>query len=578
MRINLNRNGRILSHLALCTICLVGIVVVKSCSSGANQPPVGESTAFFDSFTYQGNDAFYAQNPLTSPDQYFNPILPGWYSDPSICRNGEDYFLVTSTFTYFPGVPIFHSTDMVNWKQIGHVLDRESQLVNMPGQHVSGGIFAPSISYNPHNQTYYMITTNVGAGNFFVKTKDPFGSWSDPISLPEVTGIDPSFFFDEDGKAYIVNNDDPEGKPRYDGHRAIRVQQFDVDNDKTFGPRKVLIDGGIHPEKNPIWIEGPHMYKINGEYFLMAAEGGTGPDHSEVILRAKSPMGPFKAWNKNPILTQRHLDNLRAMPITCAGHADLLQTANGDWWAVFLACRPIGGQFENLGRETFMMPVRWSDDGFPFITEGEEVVPMIGSREGVVRGENPTFGNFTSVENFDSTKLGYEWMTLRTSAEGLYSLTENPGYLSLKCSETKATEKATPSFVCRRIQHHEFESSTTVYFDPANETESAGLLIFKDESHQYFMGVKMVDGKKCVVLDKISREGSECMASNAIRKGNNPVQLKVVSQGKIFDFFYADGKSTDNWQPLAFSVDAAYLSSAVAGGFTGTTIGLYAVK
>ena len=229
----------------------------------------------------------------------------------------------------FPGVPIFHSNDLVNWKQIGHVLDRESQLVNMQGQHTSGGIFAPAISYNPRNQTYYMITTNVGAGNFFVKTKDPFGSWSDPIWLPDVQGIDPSFFFDDDGKAYIVNNDAPDEKPEYDGHRAIRIQQFDVQSEKTFGPRKVLIDKGIHPEEKPIWIEGPHLYKINGMYYLMDAEGGTGPNHSEVILRSDSPMGPFKAWDKNPILTQRHLDPNRPMPITCAGHADLVQAKEG---------------------------------------------------------------------------------------------------------------------------------------------------------------------------------------------------------------------------------------------------------
>lgn len=563
---------------AFCALCVLGTVGFSSCNSGTKSAPVGESTAFFDSFTYEGNDDFYAQNPLTSGNQFFNPLLPGWYSDPSICRNGNDYFLVTSTFSYFPGVPIFHSTDMVNWKQIGNVLDRESQLVNLIGQHISGGIFAPAISYNPYNQTYYMITTNVGAGNFFVKTKDPFGSWSDPIFLPDVKGIDPSFFFDEDGKAYIVNNDDPEGKPRYDGHRAIRIQQFDVENDKTFGPRLVLVDGGIHPEDNPIWIEGPHMYKINGFYFLMSAEGGTGPDHSEVILRSNSPMGPFKAWDKNPILTQRHLDPSRPNPITCAGHADLIQTAEGDWWAVFLACRPIDGTFENLGRETFMLPVNWSEDGFPVITSGDEVVPMVCSREGVERKENATFGNFSYTENFDSTKLGYEWMTLRTAADGLYSLTDNVGYLSLKCSETKATEKATPAFVCRRIQHHKFDCSSTLYFNPSTETEMAGMLVFKDETHQYFLAVATENGKKSVVLDKISRSGNERLASKELKNENKPVRLTVVSQGKTFDFFYAENDLEATRQLLVSDVDAGFLSTANAGGFTGTTIGLYAVK
>ena len=189
---------------------VIGSMCACNPSAGTDDlPAVKDSTALFDDFVYQGDDDFYKENPLPDGASFYNPILPGWYSDPSICTNGEgDYFLVTSTFTYFPGVPIFHSRDLVNWKQVGNVLTRPSQLVNMKGQHVSGGIFAPAISYNPHNKTYYMVTTNVGAGNFFVKTQDPFGEWSDPIMLPEVGGIDPSFFFDEDGKAYIVNNDD----------------------------------------------------------------------------------------------------------------------------------------------------------------------------------------------------------------------------------------------------------------------------------------------------------------------------------------------------------------------------------
>jgi alpha-N-arabinofuranosidase len=168
----------------------------------ACRPSLQEGVAVFEDFTYEGKDSFYESNPLPGEDYVYNPILPGWYSDPSICTNGEgDYFLVTSSFSYFPGVPIFHSRDLVNWKQIGHVLNRPSQLVNLDRQGISGGIFAPDIKYNPANRTYYMITTNVGAGNFVVKTEDPFGEWSDPIMLPQVQGIDPSLFFDDDGKA-----------------------------------------------------------------------------------------------------------------------------------------------------------------------------------------------------------------------------------------------------------------------------------------------------------------------------------------------------------------------------------------
>ncbi len=547
-------------HSLLSKTLLLGVAISAgvSCNSikkgKESSIPVTNSSACFDYFSYKGNDDYFDQNSLPGRDYFYNPILPGWYSDPSICTNGEDYFLVTSTFSYFPGVPIFHSKDLVNWKQIGHVLDRESQLP-LKEQHTSGGIFAPAISYNKNNQTYYMITTNVGAGNFFVKTKDPFGSWSDPIWLPDVKGIDPSFFFDDDGRAYIVNNDAPEGTPQYDGHRAIWVQEFDPYADKTIGPKKVLINGGIHFEDQPIWIEGPHIYKINGHYFLMAAEGGTSINHSEVILRSDSPMGEYKAWDKNPILTQRHLDQKRENPVTCAGHADLIQAKEGDWWAVFLACRPIEGQFENLGRETFLMPVKWSNDGFPYMTQGDDLIPMIVRREGVERIPNATFGNFEYTEDFDTEKLGYEWITLRTAATELYSLTENCGFLTLKCANSMASDRGTPAFVARRMQHHKFECTTKMYFNPEDENETAGILLYKDEFHQYFLAVSKSGDQRKICLNKITMTGAEMLACEDISI-DNPVDLKVVSKGIGYHFSYRDGKK--DWKTLISDVDARY--------------------
>lgn len=555
---------------------VLSIVWISACSrelgnAGRNR----NTTARFDYFTYKGEDDFYKQNPLPSENHFYNPILPGWYSDPSICSNGEDYFLVTSTFSYFAGVPIFHSKDLVNWKQIGHVLDRPSQL-KLDGQKVSEGIFAPAISYNPGNQTYYMITTNVGGGNFFVKTRDPFGSWSDPVWLPGVRGIDPSFFFDDDGKAYIVNNDAPEGPPRYDGHRAIRVQQFDLATEKTIGERKVLIDGGIHPEKNPVWIEGPHLYKINGQYFLMAAEGGTGPDHSEVILRGASPVGPFTAWKNNPILTQRHLSPDRMTPITCAGHADLVQAREGDWWAVFLACRPIDNKFENLGRETFLMPVRWSEDGFPYITQGQETVPLMLRRDGVIRKDSVTFGNFRSHDDFDDSILSLNWATLRSPAKDLYSLTENKGYLTLTVANSSTSDRSTPAFISRRLQHHKFDCTTRLLFEPEDDSTSAGILLFKDEGHQYFLSVTRVASQKRIVLEKIGSQETEILAFGNLDDADASIDLRVQSHGHHYAFQYAT--SRDDWKVLLDEVDAYYLSTANSFGFTGTNVGMYARK
>lgn len=560
--------------------CAIGLSTASCNSAKENKeiPAIGKSVALFDHFSYIGQDDIYTSNPLPEENCFYNPVLPGWYSDPSVCANDQgDYFLVTSSFSYFPGVPLFHSRDLVNWKQVGHVLSRPSQLVNLAGQGISGGIFAPAIEYNPHNKTYYMVTTNVGAGNFFVKTQDPFGEWSDPIMLPSIQGIDPSFFFDEDGKAYIVNNDDaPNYKPEYSGHRTIRIQEFDVETDQTVGPRKILVDKGARPEEKPIWIEGPHLYKINGQYFLMSAEGGTGGWHSEVIFRGNSPMGSFTPWENNPILTQRALSADRPHPITCAGHADLIQTQEGDWWAFFLACRPINNKFENLGRETFAMPVKWHKEGFPYITQEKDVIPVIVKREGVKRDSTVTFGNFAVYDTFDENTLGMEWMTLRAPATDLYSLTETPGYLTLKCSPVSATEKGTPAFICRRMQHHKFECNTRLLFSPSDEKEKAGLLLFKDEAHQYFLFTGMEGTERYVSLQRIEKDGNKTLIKHNIKNDATVIDFKVVSKGTVYDFYYAMGDN--KWDLLSKNIDAGYLSTATAGGFTGTTIGMYATR
>ena len=542
------------------------------CLLAACRPEAPSGVAVFERFTYEGRDAVYAAHPLPGADAAYNPILPGWYSDPSFCTNGEgDYFLVTSTFSYFPGVPIFHSRDLVNWKQIGHVLDRPSQLTGLDRQHTSGGIFAPDIKYNPANRTYYMITTNVGTGSFLVKTQDPFGSWSEPILLPQVQGIDPSLFFDDDGKAYIVNNDGaPGGKAEYDGHCTIRIVEYDVENDCTIGERKIIVNKGVDPSANPVWIEGPHLYKIDGKYFLMCAEGGTEERHSEVIFRSDSPMGPYKPWDRNPILTQRHLAEGRWDAVTCTGHADIIQTPEGEWWGVFLGCRPTSKGFENLGRETFLMPVRWSEDGFPYFLEGDETVPVIIRRPGVTVDANPTFGNFKVEDSFDGDKLGPEWMTLRGPATGLYAL--KGGALELKCSPARATGFETPALVLRRLQHHRFNAYTRMRFTPEG-SEAAGLLLYKDERHQYFLKVCLSDGEPAICLE----QSGVTLSCKAIPGKFSTVDLCIASDdGLTFRFGYAvDGREL---RTLAANIDASYLSTAVAGGFTGTTVGPYAVK
>ena len=272
--------------------------------------------------------------------QYVNPILAGFYPDPSICRVGSDYDLVTSSFSYFPGLPLFHSRDLVSWQQIGHAMDRPEQL-DLADAGVSRGLFAPTIRY--YKGLFYIVCTLIDkGGNFVITAKNPKGPWSNPVWLKNVDGIDPSLYFDEStDRAWIIYNSIPPGnKSLYDGHRTIRMRSFDYKNLKAGDDEIVVINGGTDITKKPIWIEAPHIYKINDWYYLLCAEGGTGYDHSEVAFRSKNPEGPYESFGGNPILTQRHLDPNRKDPVTTTGHADLVQTPEGKWYAVFLGCRP----------------------------------------------------------------------------------------------------------------------------------------------------------------------------------------------------------------------------------------------
>ena len=559
-----------LSFLSLLFLSFPAMSLCQSCKSlSVPKAPVDE--ALFDNFYYQGNDDIYNKNKLTDASQFYNPILPGFYPDPSITTNGKgDYYLATSTFTFFPGVPLFHSRDLVNWEQVGHILDRESQMENMKGQHVSGGIFAPALSYNPKTGTYYMITTNVGAGNFYVKTPNPEGAWSDPIHLPSILGIDPSIFIDDDGRAYVVNNDDaPDNKPEYPGHRTVRVQELDLATDKCVGERKIIINKGCRPEEKPIWCEAPHIYKIKGKYYLMTAEGGTSDWHSEVIYRSESVWGPYEPYSGNPILTQRTLAKDRKDPVTCAGHADLVKTENGEWWAVFLACRPVKDNWENLGRETFMMPVSWTEDGWPMMTGSTGLVPQMLNRNGVKRNENVTFGNFKWEDDFSSDVMKQDWVTLRTSAKGLFTPNKYNGWLSLKKQPVTAEQKDVPSLVARRLQHHKFEASTTMRFQPSFDNDAAGIMLFKDEKHQLLLVRTLNAGKQTIELQQVSKDGKKVLASQPCKL--NEVELKITSTGTTFEFFY---KAKKDWVKIG-DAPAQQLSTQAAGGFTGTVVALY---
>jgi Beta-xylosidase len=536
-------------------------------------PSANGQIASFDYFKYKGNDSRFAQK-IDPKNQYYNPVIAGFYPDPSICRKGDTYYLVNSSFSYYPGVPIFTSKDLVNWTQLGHVLDRPSQL-NLVNQEISQGIFAPAIEYNPHNDTFYMITTSSwGIGNFYVKSKDPAKGWSDPILLPEIDGIDPSFFFDEDGKGYIVHNAAPQGKADWDQQRAIRLYEFDVEHDKVTGKYKEILRGGTRIERKPIWIEGPHIYKINGYYYLMCAEGGTETGHSEVVLRCKSPWGPFEESKDNPILTQRDLSENRPERVTCAGHADLVQSPKGDWWAVFLASRPYEENLINTGRETYLLPVKWKN-GFPIILPRGKAIPQVVKKSGLMPTSNPMSGNFEYKEDFNNQNLDYTWMYIRTPKEKFYSL-EN-GKLNITPLPVSIEERKSPAVVVRRQQHTNFVVETKLEFSPKSADDFAGVTLFQNEEFQFLAGKTIVNNQVSITLDRIEK-GKKQLASIALtgEEATSPIALKVIGKGRYCDFLYClDGQ---NWKILYANADAANLSTKRAGGFVGACIGLYATS
>jgi len=508
-----------------------------------------------------------------------NPILPGFYPDPSICRVGDDYYVVNSSFAYFPGIPIFQSKDLSHWTLLGHVMDRAEQL-NLDSLGVSRGIFAPAIRYS--RGVFYVTCTLVDrGGNFVVTAKSAAGPWSNPVWLPEINGIDPSLFFDDDGKAYVIYNSvAPDDTPLYQGHRTIRMYEFDIQGLKVTGTERILVNGGTDLSRKPIWIEAPHIFRRDGYYFLIAAEGGTADQHSEVVFRSRAVEGPYVPYEKNPILTQRHLDPRRDRPVTCTGHADFVETPGGDWWAVFLGCRPYQPyekEFFNTGRETFLAPVRWQD-GWPVINPDHETVQY--SYPLPVRPDHPQGGgNLVSKDEFTTTTLNGNWVFLRTPRETWYSLSDRPGYLAMRVRPEICSKPVNPSFLGWRQPHLRGSATVSLEFLPQKDTEKAGLLVFQSEHHFYYLCKARKDGTAMVQLySSTAGDHMELITAQALKGNPKPgrIELKVEARGGTYSFFHAS--RAGDWQQIGDDLPASYLSTKVAGGFVGCLYALYATS
>lgn len=482
---------------------------------------------------------------------YRNPIIPGFHPDPSICRVGDDFYLVTSSFEYFPGVPVFHSRDLVNWKQIGHCLTRNSQLP-LDKCRSSGGIYAPTIRY--HAGRFYMVTTNVThRGNFYVHTDNPAGEWSEPVWVDQ-PGIDPSLLFDDDGKVYFVSN----GTKDYAGNRgSFQSEILDLATGKL-GPCRHLWNGtgGAYPE-------GPHVFKKDGWYYLLLAEGGTEFGHMVTIARSKSVWGPFEPCPHNPILSHRSIDTR----LQSTGHSDLVADAAGQWWIAFLACRHVGyPKMHHIGRETCLAPVEWKD-GWPIVNAGR-AVPLEVETDRPIPKQIPSTG-FT--DSFTSPKLGLQWNFRRNPDDSAWSLTRAPGHLSLRCIPTTLSDVASPAFLGCRQEHLACQASVELDFTPQSLADEAGFTVIMNEQYRCDLAITTRGGRRVALLRR-------CLGSLIAEPSNHPIPAgKAVLRLTATPEWYTFSIEPAGGQPITLGkVEARHLSTELAGGFTGVYLGMYA--
>lgn len=533
---------------------------------GLTANSVQAAPARFDRFTYSGHSI---EKVAVKPGEFRNPILTGYYPDPSVLRVGDDYYLVNSSFAHYPGLPIFRSKDLVNWTQIGNAIDRPEQL-DFKGRRLSQAVFAPAISH--HDGTFYIVNTCVEcSGNFVITAKNPAGPWSNPIWLP-FEGIDPSIYWEGD-KAYIVNNRAPDEPPRYSGHRAIWIQEYDWRAGKMVGESTQIVNGGVDISQKPVWIEGPHIFRKDGYYYLTAAEGGTSVNHSQVVFRSKALRGPYAPFEGNPILTQRGLDPARPAMIGSAGHAQLVQTQTGDWWATFLAVRPYDADDHyNIGRETFLLPVEWKD-GWPIILPRGQAIPhalKVPNLPAQPKPDLPTSGDFAYVEEFEGQALPMEWIGIRTPHKPFYQL--RGGALELGTGSAIGDLDGVPAFIGRRQQHANATFTTTLRYTPVRDGDRAGLAAVQSDRSNLFFGLTRIAGKAAVALYTRDAADTDTLVASAPVATSGPITLTLRITGGTMAFDYAVGSRT---KTLKADVDATLLSTKKAGGFVGTVVGPY---
>ncbi|SNR65799.1 alpha-N-arabinofuranosidase [Lutibacter agarilyticus] len=509
-------------------------------------------------------------NTFSQNKTYNNPVIPGFNPDPSVCRVGDDYYLVTSTFEYFPGVPIYHSKDLVNWQIIGHVLHRPEQL-DLDNVVSTAGIYAPTLRY--HNGVFYMITTLVTnredkkpKGNFIVTATNPEGPWSMPYWIEDAPGIDPSLFFDDDGKAYYCGNFTPKDEELlHTSHRNIWIQEIDLKTFKLKGKREILDSKPYFIERtigSPYAFEAPHLYKKEGFYYLVLAHGGTGMWHAVSIWKSKSPLGSWEENPNNPILTHRGDET---SGINATGHADIFQTKEGDWWSVFLAVRSNDKKNNVMGRETFLAPVDWYGEWPVYNPEGETgKTAFIHKAPKMFMGKQRSF-NYT--DNFEDKNLNLSWSMIRTPRTVWWKI--KSGKLELKLRPDEIENYEQPSFLGIRVPAMKIEAITSLIFKPKKENECAGLAFERGHDEEYTLVKELHNGK---IVVSAYYDGNTLLGRLEL-EANKIIELKIHLDHFTISFYVKEPQAS--WKQIA-KADASKLGFPPAGRFTGSMVGPYA--
>ncbi len=476
--------------------------------------------------------------------KYQNPILKGFNPDPSICRVEDDYYLITSTFEFFPCIPIYHSKDLTNWELINYCHINSEQM-NLEGIRPSGGLYAPTIRY--HNGTFYVVCTNVsGKGNYLISTTDIRGSWSNPIYINQ-GGIDPSLLFEGD-KVYFCST----GGAPTDTKGGIYASEIDIKTGQRLTDCHLLTKG-----TGGKYIEAPHLYKINGYYYLMVAEGGTEFGHMETLFRSDKPFGPYTPCPNNPILSHRNVMN---NPIAATGHADITDDTNGNFWLVCLAIRPLAGQLHNLGRETFLSPMNFDENGWFIVNQNK---PLELEMEANVSASN--FKKISFYDDFSGDKLNINWNSLRLPPNKYYSL----GSEGIKiCGSKDTLSDFHPAFLGIRQQEFCMDAVCRLKSDILNATK-AGISAYYNKFYHYEIFITRQNGQLFASVTA-SFHGVNTTISTIMLEENDIFTLKITSDKTLYSFYCND--------TLIYKLPVTNLctETTMTTTFTGTYFGIFA--